>query len=272
MVEKDLLILIAALAISGFISYKTFRWVIFEEITPGTASLFLAFALLTFLAIANYDLIRNWKPSSSTELSVLENMINELNDKNIGRIDARFQKQEALIKSLVQSLRTETEKNKELATQANTEAQNAIQVARRTRISSTRLHEAEARALWDILTGEFYEIEHYLQRWEKQNFLARQNRPVRSKADLQKNLQLLGETVNLPDSIKDLYLKREEKYEMLRRLRKSLADYSSEFKKANFPMPPPPRLPLLGSGEQQIHPLKRNPALETRLGGEQESH
>jgi hypothetical protein len=49
LVTPDLYLFILALGISGFIAFKTFQWVLYEEIGRGTAALFLALLLFGFL-------------------------------------------------------------------------------------------------------------------------------------------------------------------------------------------------------------------------------
>jgi hypothetical protein len=62
---KTLFLLALALGVSGLIAYKTFQWVIYEEISVGVASLFLGFAILVFFSITNYDIIKAWTTPGS---------------------------------------------------------------------------------------------------------------------------------------------------------------------------------------------------------------
>jgi hypothetical protein len=237
LVTPDLYLFILALGISGFIAFKTFQWVLYEEIGRGTAALFLGFAFLVFFGVNNHDFLkeiilqREDHPSEGGEASELMN--------------SELQKQIEMTRLLTVTVGEVAESARELAMEAHRKGQAALEAAKKSHQSSEGISSITAWAAWELLMGEFTELEGYLRRWEEKNGLTRGRVTARSLTDLAQKLEPLSEI--LPETIKGLYFNRQRKYEILKKIKENSELSSSKLAETAFDLPAPPMLPLFAS-------------------------
>ena len=236
MVIPDLFLFVLSLGISGFIVFKTFQWVFYEEIGHGATALFLGFAILVFFAVNNYDFVRA--------------VVEQGRDRSAGRGDlealrSEIQSQMETTRHIAGTAGEVAESARELALEAQRKGQAALEAARKTHRSSGEINSITAWAAWELLMGEFTELEGYLRRWEEKNGLTRGRGTALSVTDLANKLEPFSDT--FPDAIKDLYLNRQRKYEILKKMRERSEISSSPLDGAVFELPAPPRLPHLSA-------------------------
>ncbi|MBN2033831.1 MAG: hypothetical protein JW836_11185 [Deltaproteobacteria bacterium] len=232
-VNQDLFVFALALGISGFIAYKTFLWVLYEEIGTGSAALFLGFAVVVFFAMNNYNSMNRFmthRESRAAGQQALE-LVNE-----------ELQKQMETTRLLAETVEGVAESARELAVEAHRKGQVALEAARKSHLNSREIHSVTAWAAWELLVGEFLELEGYLRRWEEKNGLTRGPKTACSLADLARRLEPLSDA--LPETIKSLYLDRQRKYEILKKLKESSELSSSHIDETVFDLPAPPGLPV----------------------------
>lgn len=240
---KELIVLVVGLGVSGLITYKTFQWAIYEEIGVGLASLFLGFAILVFLAISNYEVIRSWRLLDKAEVGTLTEKINEATPNTIKLINGQLEKQKEPIKPDTQGPKQVAVATDNSAEEANKMAQRAIKIAGEAKAQSERLGSVQAWATWESLLAEFLEIEHYLRRWEERHGFRRVTPAAQSMTELERLLEGVGESRNLPPTIKALYLKRHRKYQILMKLKQAIEPYADQYVQIDFSLPAPPKLP-----------------------------
>lgn len=247
MLNHDLYVFALALGISGFIAYKTFRWMLYEEIGPGAAALFLGFAIVVFFAMNNHDFLGRL---------VLHNDNRRAGDeKAFELLNAELQKQMETTRLLAETVKGAAESAHELAVEAQKKGQVALDAARKTHQQSEDMVSVTAWATWELLLGEFLEVEGYLRRWEEKNGLTRGRGPARSLTDLAQKLEPLEGMV--PDTIKGLYFDRQRKYEILKRMKESSESALSRLPEKGFDLPAPPFLPLaVASNDTSSNPKR----------------
>jgi hypothetical protein len=232
LIDQDLYVLAIALGISGFIAYKTFQWLFYEEIGPGAAALFLGIAIAVFFGINHYDfgkrLIEQRGRGNSEE-------------ETLKRMNAELQKSVETTKLLAEAVREASERVRELATEVDKNGRAALETVRKSQEKSEEVISVTAWATWEILMGGFLEIEDYLKRWEEKNGLRRGWDTARSLADLAKKLERFDAVI--PEPIKTLYFERQRKYEILKKIKESSESTVSRAAGTGFNLPPPPNLP-----------------------------
>jgi hypothetical protein len=228
LIGKDLYVLALALGISGLITYKTFRWALYEEIGPGLAALFLGFAVAVFFAINNYDFVSNYIESLA-------------NGRAVKVMDGELQKQVEATRLLAETVREDAENANALATEANRKGQVALEIARKSKENSDEIISVAASASWETLMGQFQEIERYLRRWETENGFKREWEAPRSLPELAQKLERFDKT--LPEAIKGLYFERQRKYEILKKLKEISTSSGLPLLPVRFDLPAPPKLP-----------------------------
>jgi hypothetical protein len=244
--NQDLYILALALGISGFITYKTFQWALYEEIGPGMAALFLGFAIVVFLGMNNFDfgkLLISQREKREGEVDVLKH------------IDAELQNQAEATRRLTETVRQAFERTHELAKEADKNGQVALDTVSKSHEKSEEVISVTASATWEILMGEFRELEDYLKRWEEKNGLRRGWDTAHSLVDLAKKLDRLE--TPLPEPIRTLYFERQRKYEILKKIKESSESRASSQMGAGFNLPAPPKLPATVTVSKE--PEIRNP-------------
>ena len=232
MINQDLWVLAVALGISGFIAYKTFRWVLYEEIGPGTAALFLGFAVAVFFGINHYDFgkrLIEQRGRGQKESIALE------------RMNAELQKQVETTRLLSETVKEVSERAHQLASEADRNGRVALETVVKSQEKSEEVISVTAWATWEILMSEFLEIEDYLKRWEEKNGLRRGWDKARSLADLAKKLERFDAV--MPEPIKTLYFERQRKYEILKKIKESSEPTVSHHAGTGLSLPPPPNLP-----------------------------
>jgi hypothetical protein len=240
---RELILLIVGLGVSGIIAYKTFQWVIYEEIGLGLASILLGFSILVFLAITNYDVINRLNARGQTQAVTLGEGVKDTATNAAESTHQESEKQEEGTKTLNPSLEQVLLAATHSTEEAHEMAQMAIQVARETKEQSERLGSIQAWASWDNLMAEYLEVENYLVRWEQRHGLRRDTYVARSIPELEKRLEALGKFSDLPDTIKLLYLKRQKTYEIMLKLKEAFEPYAGQYVQIDFKLPPPPKLP-----------------------------
>ena len=240
---KELITLVIGLGVSGLITYKTFQWAIYEEIGVGLASLFLGFAILLFLAISNYEVIRRWRLLEQAEVSTVTEQINEATASSIELINVQLEKQKELTDAVTQGLKQVALATSNSNDEAIKMAQRAIEIAKEAKEQSERHGSIQAWATWDSLMAEFLEVERYLHRWEEKNGFRRDTPAAESISELERRLEALGEIINLPATIKALYLKRGKKHEILMKLKEIVEPYADQYVQLDLSLPAPPKLP-----------------------------
>lgn len=241
---KEIIMLIVGLGISGLITYKTFQWAMYEEIGVGLTSLFLGFAIFVFLAVTNYEVISSWRLlDPAAEVNILTEKINAATENSINLINTELERQKEFIRPVTQALRQVADVRNDSAEQANKMAQRALEIAREAKEESERLGSVQAWATWDSVMGEFLEIETYLERWEEKNAFKRDVPAAQSITELERRLEALRESVDLPATIRALYLKRHRKYEILMTLKETFEPYAGQFVRFDLSMPAPQKLP-----------------------------
>ena len=234
MIHLDLYVVAMALGISGFIAYKTFQWVLYEEIGPGAAALFLGFAVAAFFAINHYDFgkrLIEQRGSGPAEEEALK------------RMNAELQKQVETTRLLTEAVREVSERAHQLATEADRNGRVALETVTKSQEKSDEVISVTAWATWEILMSEFLEIEDYLKRWEEKNGLKRGWDKARSLADLAKKLERFDAL--MPEPIKTLYFERQRKYEILKKIKESSETTVSRHAGTGLSLPPPPSLPAV---------------------------
>ncbi len=230
MAVTELYVLAIALVVSGFITYKTLQWALYEEIGTGKAALFLFFAILVFFSINHYDFLMKWRASKD---------LGETNRREMVSMNAELRKQMETTKFLAESVRKIAETANDLALEANRKGQSALEASARTEDRLEKVNSVQASATWEILMTEFLDVENYLKRWEEENSLSREVLPAGSLTDLAQKLKRFGR--DMPETIQMLYFQRQRKYEILKELKEKL-DLSSVGQK-RFDLPPAPMLP-----------------------------
>ena len=237
MVNQDLYILALALGVSGFIAYKTFQWLFYEEIGPGSAALFLGFAVAVFFGINHYDFGKRL---------IEERGRGQAEDVALKRLNAELQKQVETTRLLSETVREASERAHQVVTEADKNGRAALETVRKSQEKSEEVVSVTAWATWEILMGEFLEIEDYLKSWEEKNGFKRGWDTARSLADLAKKLDRF-EAV-LPEPIKTLYFERQRKYEILKKIKESSESTASRHVGTGFDLPVPPKLPARVDG------------------------
>lgn len=230
--DQDLYVFALSLGISGFIAYKTFQWVFYEEIGPGSAALFLAFAVLVFFGLNNHDLLKR---------TLLQNDNRAAGQEALERINSDLQKKVETTRLLAESVGEVAENARELAMEAHAKGQVALEEAKSSRRSFEEITSITAWAAWEVLIKEFHEVEGYLRRWEEKNGLTRGRSAARSLPDLARRLEPLS--ARIPETIQGLYFDRQRKYEILKKMKESSELSSYRPGAADFALPAPPGLP-----------------------------
>lgn len=233
MLNYDLYVFALSLGISGFIAFKTFQWVLYEEIGPGSAALFLAFALLVFFGLNNHDLLKR---------TMLQNNKGLAGQEALEAADSELQKQVETTRRLAETVGEVAESARDLAQEAHRKGQAALEEAKKSHHSSEGINAVTALAAWELLMGEFAEVEGYLRRWEEKNGLTRGGVAARSLTDLAQKLEPFSE--RLPETIKGLYFSRQRKYEILQKIKENADFSSSTLAETAFDLPAPPMLPI----------------------------
>jgi hypothetical protein len=240
---RELILLIVGLGVSGTLAYKTFQWVIYEEIGVGLASIFLGFSILVFLAITNYDFIKSSNATNQTQVVTLKEEVKGAATNVTEPTHPESEKPKEVTRTVDPSLKEILLKATRTAEEAHEAAQMAIQIARQTKEKSERLGSIQAWAAWDSLMSEFLEVENYLLRWEQRHGLRRDRDAARSVNELEEQLEAFGKSTELPEAIRLLYLKRQKKYEILLKLKEAITPYAGQYVQMDFTLPPPPKLP-----------------------------
>lgn len=233
MLNHDLYVFALALGISGVIAYKTIRWVLYEEIGPGPAALFLGFAIVVFFAMNNYEFLKRF---------AFVNESRHTGEKAFELVNAELQKQMEATRLLAETVKGAAESAHELAVEAQKKGQAALDAARKSHQHSEDMVSVTAWATWELLMGEFQEVDGYLRRWEEKSGLTRGRGPARSLTDLAEKLETLEGLV--PDAIKGLYFDRQRKYEILKRIEENTEISLSHLPEKAFDLPAPPYLPV----------------------------
>lgn len=239
-----LLVFLVALAVSGFIAYKAIQWAYYEEIGAGLTAAFLAFAVLVFLAISNHDALRSLNWLDSAEVDKASGTISKATANSLVSIQNEGERQRESVRVFIQNIRGWFGTTSDSVQEANETAKRALEVAQLTATQTERLGSLQAHAVWEILIDEFFQIEQYLRRWEEQNRLQRGGQSATSPEELEEMLGSLGKEMQLPESIRELYLKRHKKYEILARLKDEFAPLAKRFSPTEFSLPDAPRLPV----------------------------
>ena len=232
MVNQDLYVFALSLGISGFIAYKAFQWVLYEEIGNGSAALFLGFALLVFLGMNNHDFLKRF---------MIHREVPATEQGAFAAMNSEVQQQMETTRLLADTVREVAESARELAMEARKKGQAALEAAKKSHQSSEEVASVTAWAAWEVLMGEFRELDGYLRRWEEKNGLTRGRIAARSSADLAQRLDLLS--FPFPETIKGLYFDRQRKYEILKKIKERSEFASSPVPETAFDLPAPPRLP-----------------------------
>lgn len=244
--NQDLYIFALSLGISGFIAYKTFQWVLYEEIGSGSAALFLGFAVLVFFGMNNYDVVKRFMAHTEDRGS---------GQKAFDLMHSELQKQMEATRLLAETVGEAAQSARELAVEARTKGQDALQAAKRSHQGSEEITHVTALAAWELLIGEFQEVEGYLRRWEEKNGLTRGRGTARSLADLAQRLEPLSEVI--PETIKSLYFDRQRKHEILKKIKESSESSPSPLGATAFDLPAPPRLPVpVALNQKSGNPLR----------------
>lgn len=232
------------LGISGLITYKTFQWAIYEEIGAGLACLFLGFAIMAFLAITNYEVIRHARLLYQAEVSALTKKINGASGNGAQLINTESEKQRGPVKAVSEGAKPGAAVTTAYSDdEARKVAQRAIEIAREVKEQSERLGSVQAAATWETVMAEFLEMERYLRRWEETRGYRRDSPAVQSITELERRLEALGNTRRLPEPVKALYLNRQRKYEILIKLKEAVEPYADKYVQTEFNLPAPSKLP-----------------------------
>jgi len=232
MVSEEICIFALALGISGFIAYKTFQWVFYEEIGTGSAALFLGFSVAVFFVVTNHDFGKRM---------IRERERSGVKEETLERMSEELRQQREATRLLAESVREASERASRLAVEADRNGRIALETAKTSHERSEEIVAVTAWATWEILMGEFAEIENYLKRWEEKNGLRRGYDTASSMADLAEKMDRLGNA--LPEPIRTLYLDRHRKYEILKRIKESSESTASRHTGAGLELPAPPTLP-----------------------------
>jgi hypothetical protein len=246
---KTLFLLALALGVSGLIAYKTFQWVIYEEISVGVASLFLGFAILVFFSITNYDIIKAWTTPGSYNARNSKEEVKRASSSDLKATHAKESDQN-LLDQRVEKL---TKEYSTLEEEVNEMTRRAMDEATRAKEQSEKLGLVQLKASWDMLMERYVEIDHYLMRWEEKNALKREIAPVESVAELEEKLEVLAKAVDLPKAIKALYVERQRKYTLLNELKIESEPYAHRLTPMELVLPEPPKLPGESPGLRQSH-------------------
>ena len=237
----ELYVLGIALVLSGLIAFKTFQWVLYEEISGGVAALFFAFAIAVFLAINNYAFVTQWGLLREKQLSSIRETISTAVDKSAMLIRAEIQKNKETAKPMAKNAERVAEASNGLAEKARDQARRAVEIATDAKDQSEKMGSIQAWATWELLMDDFLEIERYLTRWEEKNGLKRETPGATSMAQLAKKLEPLDG--QLPETIKALYFERQRKYEILTEMKDAFELSSLRFSQADLTLPERPKLP-----------------------------
>jgi hypothetical protein len=239
---RELYILGIALVLSGLIAFKTFQWVLYEEISAGVAALFFGFAIAVFFAINNYAFVREWDLMNEKQLISIRETIRDATDRSMALIRAEIQKHKETVKPMAKKAERVAEASNGLAERAHDQARRAVEIATDARARSERMGSIQAWATWELLMDDFLEIERYLMRWEEKNGLKRESPGATSMAQLAEKLERLDG--RLPESIKSLYFERQKKYEILTKMKEAFELSSSRFAQGDLTLPERPKIPM----------------------------
>ena len=248
MANQDLYILALALGVSGFIAYKTFQWVLYEEIGPGSAAVFLAFAVAVFFGINHYNFGKKLIEGRARS---------EAQEEALKHMNAELQTQAETTRLLAESVREASETARQLAMEVDKNGLVALESARGSHEKSGEIASVTAWATWEILMGEFIEIEDYLKSWEEKKGLRRGWDTARSLADLAKKLDRFGSVI--PEPIRTLYDERQRKYEILKKIKESSEAAAAPPVGTGFDLPAPPKLPaalITNDGVKRPEPVR----------------
>jgi hypothetical protein len=254
--HQDLYVLGIALLISGIIVFKTFQWVLYEEISAGLAALFFGFAVVVFFAINNYAFVRNWGLLNDKQLNTIRATISAATEKGVEVINAELHKHKETMKPIARNAEKAAETSNGLAASAVEQARAAVEIATDAKTQSEKLGSIQAWATWELLMDEFLEIERYIMRWEEKNALKRETPGAASMAELTKKLEALDG--HIPETIKALYFERQRKYEILEKLKEAFGSPSRGLAQAGFTFALPARPKLPSSIPADAELLSRN--------------
>ena len=239
-----LLVFLVALTVSGFIAYKAIQWTYYEEIGAGLTAAFLAFAVVVFLVISNYNALRNMNWFDRAEVDRASGDISKATADSLVSIQNEAERQRESLRVFIQNIKDWFGTTSDRVQKANETAKQALEVAKLTAAQTERLSYLQVHAVWGILIDDFFQIEQYLRRWEEQNQLKRGGQSANSLEDLEDMLGSLGKEMQLPESIRELYLKRHRKYEILERFKDEFASLAKGFSPTDFSLPDAPEFPV----------------------------
>ncbi|MEJ2724895.1 MAG: hypothetical protein P8175_09665 [Deltaproteobacteria bacterium] len=237
----ELYVLGIALVLSGIIAFKTFQWVLYEEISAGVAALFFGFAIAVFFAVNNYAVVRHWGLLNEKQLSTIRETIGAASEKSIALINAEFQKHNKAVQPMAKNAERVAEASNGLAEKAQERAWRALEIARDAKVQFEKMGSIQAWATWELLMEKFLDIESYLTRWEEKNGLVRDTPGADSMTELAKKLDALDG--QLPETIRALYFERQRKYEILTKMKEAFQLSSFRFAQADLILPERPKLP-----------------------------
>lgn len=118
-------------------------------------------------------------------------------------------------------------------------AEEANSLAKKANDKTERFAVINAEVQWDDIWDSYGKIDNSLQEWEKTKNLKRKGEIIKSRNELEMELSQL----DAPDYIKRLYLKRFDKYQIMKNLAEQYKPFSQRMTHIDYTLPSPPRLP-----------------------------
>jgi hypothetical protein len=130
-------------------------------------------------------------------------------------------------------------------------AKEANSLAKKANDKTERFAIINAEVQWDSIRDSHDKIDISLQEWEKNKNLKKKGKIIESRNELDRELRL----IDAPDYIKHLYIKRFEKYQIMKNVAKQYEPFLQRMSNIDFSLPEPPRLPsvtIIGGGNVSI--------------------
>jgi len=123
--------------------------------------------------------------------------------------------------------------------ESNDIAKEANEIAKSAMNSSEKFDIINAETQWGMLKDSYDEIDQEVLTWENSNNLKRNGKAVESEEEL---VSLL-DSLKVPTKIKRLYIKRHEKYQILKHVAEQYQPFEKRLANVDFILPSAPVLP-----------------------------
>lgn len=130
-------------------------------------------------------------------------------------------------------------RSSEIAKESNQIAKEANEIAKLAMNSSAKFDIINAETQWGMLKDSYDEIDQEVLVWESKKGLKRDGKAV----DSEEELASLLDRLKVPPNIRRLYIKRHEKFQILKNVGEQYKPFEERLANVNFVLPSAPVLP-----------------------------